>query len=142
MTTLTNKAYSGVLFGITADKRKEKGPVLQGSITLEKGGKETVYLAAFARLSKAGDNYYSLSVGGEGVEHQYGALFPVANKRSEAAPDYTGTIDLVKDSKERLRVAGWTRKSDSGVVYVSIAISLPNPDGAYDDKAPAEVATA
>ena len=49
-----------------------------------------------------------------------GALFKAKEKRSENSPDYTGSIEV--DGK-KLNLAGWIKKSQSGITYISLAAS-------------------
>lgn len=134
---LKTAKYNAALFMIAAANRVEKGPIMSGSVTLE--DKTKLPMSAFPKLSVAGDNYFSLSVGGQDAEHQYGALFPVKDKKSEISPDYTGSIDLVKGGDVRLRVAAWKRKAkDTGKTYISLAITPINPTGEYKDEPPAD----
>lgn len=48
-----------------------------------------------------------------------GALFANADKRSEKAPDYTGTMNF--EGKE-VRLAGWIRESKTGKKFLSIKV--------------------
>ena len=56
------------------------------------------------------------------TKEKTGALFENENKERDNQPDYTGNFKL--DGK-MWRVAGWARKSTSGKVYLSLAISEP-----------------
>lgn len=56
------------------------------------------------------------------TKEKNGALFENTDKKQDNSPDYTGTFKL--DGK-MWRLAGWARKSGSGKVYLSLAISEP-----------------
>ena len=53
-----------------------------------------------------------------------GVLFYELEKKSEKAPDFTGTVNV--NGKE-WRLAGWERTSKNGKNFISIAVSEPNP---------------
>lgn len=89
---------------------KDKGLSVQGiKATSEK-------VPAFIKLSM------SLGEGGS-REFANGALFPNLKKTSANAPDLTGILELRDEAKTELRLAGWYKKSDSQVEYISVAIS-------------------
>lgn len=138
---LAKLKYNAALFMIAAADRKENGPLMSGSINLPEDKK--LPFSAFAKLSKEGKNYFSLSVGGADSEHQYGALFPATEKKTDKSPDYTGSIDLVKGGDERLRVVGWKRAAaGTGKTYISLALSPISATGEYKDESPADSETA
>lgn len=56
------------------------------------------------------------------TKEKSGAFFENENKTADNQPDYTGNFKL--DGK-MWRIAGWARKSTSGKVYLSLAISEP-----------------
>ena len=56
------------------------------------------------------------------TKEKAGALFENEGKEKDNQPDYTGNFKL--DGK-MWRIAGWARKSTSGKVYLSLAISEP-----------------
>lgn len=118
-TTTTTAA----LFTVKTEDKKENGPLMTGVINLSET--DTVEIAAFAKTSKNGVDYLSLSIGDKG-DKVYGALFRNQEKKAEKSPDYTGSIEIDRDNDVRLRVAGWKSKSKDGKTsYISIKIAPP-----------------
>jgi hypothetical protein len=51
-----------------------------------------------------------------------GALFRETDKKSDRAPDYTGSLTI---HGTRYRLAGWVKAGREGKKFLSIAASLP-----------------
>lgn len=65
-----------------------------------------------------------------------GALFKARERRTDNSPNYTGTIEV--DGK-KLNLAGWVKRSASGIDYISIAAQEQKPKEdantfGYDDE--------
>lgn len=56
-----------------------------------------------------------------------GALFKNDRKETEKQPDYTGNVEV---EGQKYNMAGWMRKSQKGQAYMSISLSVPQPQGA------------
>lgn len=63
-----------------------------------------------------------------------GALFIQNDKKSDKAPDYSGTLNV--EGKE-WRIAGWRRESKNGNKFISISVSDPQSKGSGSSSKPA-----
>lgn len=124
------KSAAGALF-INANANKDGAPKLEGFVEFDlndekDGPKLRLDVAAWTK-DKDGKPYYSMSFG-----KMNGAMFPETEKRSDNAPDYTGSLGPNRE----LRVAGWKRKAEgTGETYISLVISEPNSNS---QRAPAK----
>lgn len=66
------------------------------------------------------------------VRDMSGTLFPERDKKSEKAPDYTGTVQV---RGETLRIAGWKKSGRNGT-FLSLAFSEPRGERGEHDQRP------
>lgn len=66
-----------------------------------------------------------------------GRLFKNDRKERENQPDYTGDCEV---EGQKYRLAGWMKKSQAGQPYMSLSLSIPQPQG--NPSAPPPVQTA
>lgn len=120
----------GTLFNIAPDKRRTNGPVMEGDFQIT-GENGKIKGAAWTKESRDDPNvkYLSLQIELSRDLKYYGAIFATKEKRSDASPDYYGTLNLTKDKNgPELRIAGWKRKGkETGVVFISVLIEPPKP---------------
>lgn len=53
-----------------------------------------------------------------------GALFANDKRGNDKAPDYTGNCEIVG---QKYRLAGWIQTSKGGQTYLSLKVSIPEP---------------
>lgn len=119
----------GVLFPVQT--QTENGPIMSGQLTFtigegEKAPTLRLETACWIKETKPAEGqpskrFYSLSIGGIN-----GALFPETEKKSEKAPDYTGTMGPNRE----LRIAAWRRSgSESGKSFLSLIVEPHQQSG-------------
>ena len=67
-----------------------------------------------------------------------GRLFKNDRKETDKQPDYTGDCEV---GGQKYRLAGWMRKSKQGTPYMSLQLSIPEPQGAGNGGAMAQQST-
>lgn len=125
----------GALFTVPKDKRREKGPLMEGQFQIQ-GQAGKFEGAAWIKDSKGTRDkpsvkYYSLQLELTRDLKYYGAMFPATDKKSDKYPDYYGTLNLGRNEGDPiLRIAGWKRKAKSdGRPFISILIEPPRQQG-------------
>lgn len=124
---------TGALFKIEDDRRTANGPLMSGSVTIDR---QDVPLSAFLKRAEKSDlEYLSLSLGEEGGIHYYGKLFRVDEPKGANAPHYTGFMTILQcdentqhtnedwENAPTLKVCGWRKRNANGTARIHLTLS-------------------
>jgi hypothetical protein len=112
---------SGALFTNDNAEHTEDAPYASGKMTFQ--GKE-YYLDAW-KITENGEDQLDMQFKAKGSSRKLsdgdGFMHRNKAKKNDKHPDWKGEI---KHGYDKYEIAGWRRKSDKGVWYLSLAISV------------------
>jgi hypothetical protein len=148
MSIATKRAFNASIFSNKNDKvqfnksKDEKVKADYNGNGSDKDGMDKVQITGIRTTSNAGKPFIKVTFIDrtvDGTTNFYnGALFANDRKENEGQPDFTGSLDLDREGKQKLRLAGWTKTTKNNEKYMSVAVSeYKNKDEAAADEATA-----
>ncbi|NEX63375.1 hypothetical protein [Noviherbaspirillum galbum] len=151
MSITTKRNFNASIFQNKSDKnvfnksKTEKVKADYHGNGSDKDGMDKVEINGIKELSKnSGKKQISLVFIDRTVEgttsFYNGKLFPNDRKEQDGQPDFTGVLNLDKETNgPKLRLAGWLKKTKKDDAYLSISVSeYKNKEEAAEDQAAAE----